>query len=267
MSTPDITALWSGVIRERLDDHLAATGSIGRGEGTVHSDLDVIRLDEGPVPRLQALVDAGIEVDRQGVGPHSGILPRSADEWTAQVHDWVTHPAENRGVVLTGLLADAAHPVRQVAGRVVPDSPIVADMLRDALSTRVPRITGVLSRGTVGLKSELLTPVVKLARWAALASGADALSTPDRLMAADPHFLSSAQVADLQRAFETVLSLQVDLDLGLVPHMAVDRRGGIVLSSLATDTVTDLSKVARTLRGVHKVLAYNLSTSSFSGSR
>lgn len=266
---PEVTAEWSQAVRDRLDGNLAATGSVGRGEAVPSSDLDVIRLGPGPTPGFDALLAAGVSGDANGVRPTGGALPVTAGQWREDAGRWMARPDQNLAVVRLGLLADACDhtgttPVTLAAAEGFSSSPMLADMLRDAVSTCPPRLTGLWRKNSVDLKAEVLTPIVKIARWAALASGSSELSTPARLAAPDAQYLDPSTARDLQVAFTDALSLRVDLDLGVVDGRVFQRFERITVTALPPDVARRLRAATTTVRHTVRALRYLLSTSTFS---
>lgn len=259
-----ITDQWSREIRDRLDASLAATGSTGRGEATPSSDLDVIRLSSGPTPRFDALRSAGVRLDAHGALPTAQELPASADGWLTEAPAWIARPRESKGVVKIGLLADAHADVRNAASHDFASSPILADMLRDALAVSPPRTTGLWSRNSVDLKQELLSPTTKIARWASLASGTGEVSTIQRLSTSSPEFLDTDSAAALSDAFREALGLLLDLDLGIVDKQVFERSGRVMLTALPPRRRSAIQSATRNLRSTTATLRYLLSTSAFS---
>ncbi len=262
-----LTARWSTALRDRLDGTLAATGSVGRGEATPASDLDVVRLAPGPTPGFTALLAEGITGDAEGVSPTTSALPADRAAWTAAVADWSARPCDDRGVVKTGLLADAADPVGDIcrtAATTVPGTPMVPEMLRDALSHTPPRSRGLFRADAIALKEDLLTPVVKIARWASLASGSAARGTVTRLNdAADAGLLDRTEAMTLSASYRAGLALSLDLALGTGPTRVFERRGRVMFSAMTQERSRLLRDAAEGLRGIQRTLQYRLSTSSF----
>lgn len=265
----EVTAEWSQGLRARLDDNLAATGSVGRGEAIFTSDLDVIRLAPGPSPGFDALLAAGVRADANGVRPTGGVLPVSAKNWQQDARRWMARPDADSAVVRLGLLADATPPVPgdgtvTAAADGFSNSPMLADMLRDAVSTCPPRLTGLWRKNSVDLKAEVLTPIVKIARWAALASGSSETSTVARLAAAESRYLEPATARHLQEAFADAVALRVDLDLGIADTQVFQRFGRITVTALPDDAAQRLRAAGTTVRHTVRTLRYLLSTSAFS---
>lgn len=256
-----IAEMWSEWLISHLDDCIAATGSTGRGEALPGSDLDTIRLSAGSTPSLEKLISSGlIRPDSLGATAHSLALPQTDTEWRSAAMKWVSDPAKDKGVVKIGLLADASSPIHKEAFSLAPGSPLIPEMLRDALSAHTPRVHGWFSAATLHLKDELLTPLVKLARWGALAAGTPSRSTMQRFQLADGQFLPAP---DLMKAYDIALNLRLDIDLELLPHGVFDRRGRIVLSALPRERRTELVTAVNTLRHTQSQLKYHLSTSAF----
>ncbi|MBB1025408.1 hypothetical protein G6019_13445, partial [Dietzia sp. DQ12-76] len=200
---------WSDAVRRELTARLGpsvspavwVTGSVGRGEAVPGSDLETLavvvdpgdpgRPDDRTVRRAVASTDLSHEPWFAETSPASAADPRlirSVAGWTRAADGWADAPARDLGVVHLGLLSDA-RPLTddhddpgllpRIAVRAVADHPVIlTDILADALSTRasVPsRLTRALrSDPVVDLKHCVLTPVVKLARWAALRAGVTA---------------------------------------------------------------------------------------------
>ncbi|WP_286954801.1 MULTISPECIES: putative nucleotidyltransferase substrate binding domain-containing protein [Corynebacterium] len=262
-----VAADWSRRICDFLDPTLVATGSLGRGEGMPGSDVDVLRIHPGDTPGLSSLYAAGILQDNHGVTAQNSFLPSTEKQWERKAPFWTDNPREEFGVVMTGLLADAASQrLRSAAFENTPDSPMVAEMLRDSINRRPPRISGIFPRRSFDLKSEALNPLIKIARWGALSSGADShpLSTPHRLRSIQPRFLSEAQCEAMQRAFHTVFTLRLDISFNLMKESVLDRRGNVIVKNLPAETQKELIAAVATTRSIQKALAYLLSTSSFS---
>ena len=259
----EVAAGWSEKVRSLLDVPLAATGSIGRGEATPLSDVDVIRIVEGATPKLQRLSELG-KVDSNGVAGNSWALPKDSAAWSAAAPRWADQPEQDLAVVKIGLLADAADSVRRAAAESVPGSRMIAEMLRDSLSTTAPKL-GLRrwSHSSVAVKDQLLTPVVKLARWAALSSGSEALSTPARLASAAPFTMSADESRDLAEAFSIIFAVKMDLDLGLIDSDCVGHRGRLILPALPRDRATSVVSAAATVRGIQNAAAFRLTTSSY----
>lgn len=262
-----LTARWSTALSDRLDDNLAATGSVGRGEATPASDLDAIRLAPGPTPGFTGLLTDGIIGDDDGVSPATSVLPGDRAAWTAALAGWCARPGDDRGVVKTGLVADAADPVGELpraAAAAVPGTPMVTEMLRDALSHTPPRTIGLFHADSFALKEDLLTPVVKISRWAALTSGSAACGTVTRLTdAAAAGLLGHTEAVALRESYRAGLALALDLALGTGPTSIFERRGRVVFSALPRERSQRLRRAVTDLRGVQRTLRYRLSTSSY----
>lgn len=133
---------------------------------------------------------------------------------------------------------------------------MIPEMLRNALSVMVPNLgTHRWSHWRVAVKEHLLTPVVKLARWGALASGCSELSTPQRLTSVSRFALSQSEAPELGEAFSVFLAAKLDLDLGLIDDTCTDHRGRLILPSLARSRASAIVAAAVAVRGVQKAAA------------
>lgn len=141
---------------------------------------------------------------------------------------------------------------------------MIPEMLRNALSVMVPNLgTHRWSHWRVAVKEHLLTPVVKLARWGALASGCSELSTPQRLTSVSRFALSQSEAPELGEAFSVFLAAKLDLDLGLIDDTCTDHRGRLILPSLARSRASAIVAAAVAVRGVQKAAALRLSASGY----
>lgn len=299
---PALAAAWSEVLRhgvatgarlasEACDWTWFVSGSVARGEAAPGSDVETMVVlgdavdDAGKTEALGRAADAHALLERCGIpGDANGVLAsrprfcRRSRSWSMGIERWTADPKSDRGVVMTGLLADST------GVGATPDVP------RDALRTRVVAATGrhpevrramlqdatavrasVPSRlrvfathaDTVDLKLAAIDPVVKIARWAGLSAGSDALSTPGRLDdAAAAKVLDVDDASALRDCFAWLLRFRWRLRAGAF----VDGRrvGDVVsLSEMAPQERAMLRSVAREVSGVSRKLTYLASTSAF----
>ncbi|PAY23829.1 hypothetical protein CEY15_06200 [Dietzia natronolimnaea] len=288
---------WSDGVRRELTARLGpavsravwVSGSVGRGEAVPGSDLETLavvvdpdaprdpgRPDGRAVRRAVASTDLSHEPWFAETSPASAADPRlirSVAGWTRAADGWADAPARDLGVVHLGLLADArpltdGHDdpelLPRIAARAVAGHPgILTDILADALSTRasVPsRLTRALrSDPVVDLKACVLTPVVKLARWAALRAGVTATSTDARLeLAADPRVLPDDRWEALRAATRFAARLRWEVRL----RAGSDGPGSdrVPLSALTTAERAGLRSTAREIAGAQRTLDYLRST-------
>ena len=225
--TPAVTlaGAWSEVLRHAVaaaarlvaaDDALPwawfVSGSVARGEAAPGSDVETMTAiednvdDDGKIALLARAAEVHALLERCGVlGDANGVLAsrprfcRRQSSWADGVERWSADPREDRGVVMTGLLADSRGVLTgsavsedflqaQTVAAAVRNYPVRQAMLQDATVVRAAfpsRLrTFATQADSVDLKLVAMDPVVKIARWAALSAGSGALYTPDRLDAA-----------------------------------------------------------------------------------
>ena len=135
---------------------------------------------------------------------------------------------------------------------------VLVDVLADALATRagVPSRLGRTFRAdpVVDLKASVLTPVVKLARWAALRAGVTATATDRRLeLAADPAVLPPDRWEALRTAARVVARLRWEVRLRGSDGPGSDR---VPLSALTAAERAGLRSAAREIAGAQRTLDY-----------
>lgn len=297
-----VAEAWSAVTRAALatsarlvspDIHWYASGSVGRGDALPGSDLETLVVHSADVTSESALAQAahvhdllaccGFRADDNGAVASRMRFNRSAQDWAVGIGRWAADPAADRGVVMIGLLADAV-PVgdgpdlREQAGIAARAQPVaLAAMLQDSTFARayVPSRLRVLTSGDGGVdvKHAAVDPVVRIARWAALSCGSDALPTADRIAAAagtpylDP---DDARVLAKCHAIASSIRWRVRAarwnsggSPGLNGDVAnFDER--VELSELSPQDRTALRSIGRELTGVRRKLDYLASTSTFS---
>ncbi|ORA72037.1 hypothetical protein BST26_06320 [Mycolicibacterium insubricum] len=238
----------------------------------------------------ELLSRCGFAADPHGAFAARARFNRSLDDWTAGIDRWTSEPEADRGVVMAGLLADAVAvsggpelPDLVAGGPGVASAPpalveppdlrcrtgaamrahpqSLAAMLQDACYERaaVPsrlRIFGGAS--TADVKRAAVDPVVRIARWAAVSAGSDALTTPDRLAAAaGSRFLDAADAATLSRCYTIASSIRRRTrDLG--------EDGVLEMAALAPRDRTALRGIGREVTRIARTLNYLASTSAFS---
>jgi CBS domain-containing protein len=307
--TPALTlaAAWSEVLRHSVaaSARLIAgdgetrwtwfvSGSVARGEAAPGSDVEtMIALDNAVVDaektelmasaaEVHALLErCGVRGDANGVLASRPRFCRRLGSWSDGIERWSADPREDRGVVMSGLMADATGVLTQAeAGR--PE--LAANALRTqtvaALGRSYPGRQAMLQDATtvranfpsrlrmftthadsVDLKLAAIDPVVKIARWAALSAGSDALPTLDRLDAA-AKILDADDVSSLRECFGWLVRFRWRTRAGTW------LRGGRVsdvvsLSETAPQERAVLRSVAREVAGISRKLTYLASTSTF----
>jgi CBS domain-containing protein len=211
-------------------------GSYGRREPAPSSDIDSALAWEGEAPPgLTALAQAVVEdLERSGFAPdpHAAnaskrLFARSASEWRSTIAHWLEHPGEDNVLIAVSLLLDgrvvAAHgqppDVLDILAEGRHHSPLLRLLQRLAVTYRPP--TGFLRdivvehggehRGHFNIKRGGLLPIVDIARYAGIAAGTTATSTPERLRAAAAAgILEDDQAISLGEAFDLFTELRLE---------------------------------------------------------
>ncbi|MHA7664831.1 putative nucleotidyltransferase substrate binding domain-containing protein [Mycolicibacterium sp. HS_4_1] len=293
-STPavDVAASWSHMLRSGVAAAVRLTstnlpwswfvsGSVARGEAVSGSDVETLVMIEDDADQDEALTAAaavhavlersGVRADANGVLASRPRFCRSANAWSDGITHWTSDPRADRGVVMTGVLADsrAVHladstlaedllraQVVRAAGHHYPARQYLlqdATMLRATFPSRLRMLTN--QSDTVDLKLAAIDPIVKIARWAALSAGATGLSTPSRLDAAGAaNVLDADDVSSLRECFTVLLRFRWTSRAG------TDQ---VVLSELPPQERAMLRSVAREVAGISRKLAFLASTSAF----
>jgi CBS domain-containing protein len=210
-------------------------GSNGRREAVLSSDVDsavAFRNDVGPAETVRyraafaevgdVLRSAGLSSDPHGASAQHASFARTNADWWAAARQWLAHPAENQGAIMTSLLVDGrpihGDPGLPAAAKVFGDlrrhPGTMRLLLQESLARRAkkPNARGVLSRrsGAFDVKDHAVLPIVNLARWAALSVGSAALPTTDRLRAASGSAMLPQHQADtLVEVFEVLQRLRL----------------------------------------------------------
>jgi CBS domain-containing protein len=274
------------------------SGSVARGEAAPGSDVETMVVfddvvdDTGKAALLARAAEVHALLERCGVrGDANGVLAsrprfgRRLRSWTEGIESWATDPAADRGVVMTGLTADSVgivagvptasahlgisdHALRATTVAAVGRSYVARQsLLQDATTLRAgfpSRLRMFASGGdVVDLKRAAVDPVVKIARWAALSAGSDAVSTADRLdAAAAANILDGDDVSSLQDCFTWLLRFRWRHRVG--PWLRDERvTDNVVLSEAAPQERAVLRSVAREVAGISRKLTYLASTQSF----
>ncbi len=263
------------------------SGSVGRGEAIPGSDVEtLISLDDSVdhdekstamvlAADVHAMLErCGLKPDANGVLASRGRFCRRRSNWSAGIERWCAEPAEDRGVVMTGLLSDCmavgqpADGLRAEtldAARRHPQA--LRAMLQDATAVRagIPSRLRVFAThaDTVDVKAAAVEPVVKIARWAAMSAGSDSVFTLERLdHAAAAGTLDADDAATLRECYAAL------------SHVRWRRRAGawidgdhvtdvISLSALSPQERATLRAIGREVNGIRRKLAFLASTPSF----
>lgn len=305
--TPTLTlaAAWSEVLRHSVasatrlvagDASLGWTwvvsGSVGRGEAIPGSDVETLMVvddevdDAGKTDLMARAADVHAVMERCGLLPDpNGVLAsrgrfcRRRASWAESAERWCATPAEDRGVVMAGLLVDSADVLDPTGGGVelrsqtieaaLQHPAVLRAMLQDATSSRagIPSRLRVFASqsDTVDLKAAAVDPIVKIARWGALSAGSQATATLDRLIDA-----AGAKILDIDDA-----STLKDCYLSLSRIRWRTRAGSwidtgrvsedVSLSELAPQERAALRTVGHEVSGIRRKLNFLASTSSSFG--
>lgn len=288
----DVAGAWSQLLRCGVAAAVRLTpidrpwswfvsGSVARGEAVAASDVEtLIVLDDdaerdevlNAAAEVHALLErCGVRADTNGVLASRPRFCRSASAWSEGIARWAADPREDRGVVMTGVLADSRavylgdtavteNLLRAQVVRAAGESyPVRQYMLQDATALRAafPSRLRMLTKQSdaVDLKLAAIDPLVKMARWAALSAGSAALPTLSRLTAAGAaNVLDADDVSILRDCFAALLRFR---------WMSRAGRDQVVLSQLPPQERAMLRSAAREVAGISRKLAYLASTSAF----
>jgi CBS domain-containing protein len=269
-----------------------ATGSYARREPFPSSDVDSALAWEGadddPELReqLRALAQrvadglgaGGLRNDTQKAVATSPLFARSVDGWLRAIRAWVEDPDRDRGLILFNVVveSDAVWGSTAVAARIAEASVhargrerMLDRLAAAALAERPP--TGFLRdfvlhstgerKGVLDIKRGGLLPIESLARWAGLAAGVGAASTPSRLRAAEAAgTLEEADAAVLRDALELLSALRMEhqveqLRAGRPPDNLIDPKS---LPPLTRSSLKEAFRaVARVQRGIGVRLGFS----------
>lgn len=309
---PALAAGWSEVLRGGVaaavrltsidgapDWNWFVSGSVARGEAAPGSDVETMVAlsdavsDERKVALMARAAEVHALLERCGIqGDGNGVLAsrprfcRRMASWTEGIERWAADPREDRGVVMTGLMADAAA-VGLADAAVAGRHPGIAEdvlrartveaaqrhyaarqaMLDDATTLRAgfPSRLRIFSRhaDTVDMKPAMVDPVVKIARWAGLSAGSVAVSTLDRLDAAGAaNILDAEDVSTLHECFLWLTRFRWRLRAG--PWLQGRPVSDVVtLADIAPHERAVLRGVHREVAGISRKLTFLASTSAF----
>lgn len=263
------------------------SGSVGRGEAIPGSDIETLialddHIDTDAKSRAMVLAaDTHALLERCGIGPDAnGVLAsrgrfcRRRASWRESTERWCAEPAEDRGVVMTGLLADCvavgdradglpAHALD--AARRHPQA--LRAMLQDATAVRasIPSRLRVFATHVDGVdvKQAAAEPLVKIARWAAMSAGSDARRTLERLdCAAAAGTLDADDAATLRECYAAASHIRWRQRAGA--WIDGDRVTDVIsLSALSPQERATLRAIGREVNGIRRKLAFLASIPSF----
>jgi CBS domain-containing protein len=305
--TPALTlaAAWSEVLRHGVgaaarlcegvdpgDWTWFVSGSVARGEAAPGSDVETMivvadSVDEaGKDTLLTHAADVHAVLERCGiVGDANGVLAsrprfcRRRRSWIEGIDRWASTPREDRGVVMTGLMADSTGvwggmdlPEDELRAATVaaarPNYAVRQAMLQDATTIRatLPSRLRVFAThaDAVDVKLAAIDPVVKIARWAGLSVGSERQSTLGRLDdAAAAQVLDADDVSTLRDCFIWLVRFRWRIRAAAFDGEGRAGDDVVSLSETAPQERAMLRSVAREVAGISRKLTYLASTSSF----
>jgi CBS domain-containing protein len=224
---------------------------------------------------VHALLErCGVPPDGNGVMASRGRFCRRRQNWADSIERWCAEPGQDRGVVMTGLLADAAgvtglgDDLRSQTVDAARHHPQArAAMLQDATAVRanIPSRLRIFAMqdDTVDMKLAAVDPIVKIARWGALSAGSTETSTLQRLDdAATGKLLDADDASILRDCYVSLSRIRWRMRAGawLKGEPVTER---VSLSALAPADRATVRTVAREVGGIRRKLAFLASTSSF----
>ena len=292
-SSAELAASWSELCATAVaaavrcvgdDGQWYLSGSVARGEALPGADLETLVVRGPQRPAADALAGAsavhellsrcGFPEDTHGAFAARARFNRTGAQWAAGITGWAGAPAADRGVVMTGLLSDAV-PVAGgpdlrgqtgIAARAHPAA--LAAMLQDATHARaqVPSRLRVLGGDApVDVKRAVIDPVVRIARWAALSCGSDAVRTTDRLAAAaGTRYLDAADAQTLDRCYRIGTAIRWRIAAAAFAPARPGSAAPVTMSDLPPRDRAALRGIGAELTGITRKLRYLASTSAFS---
>jgi CBS domain-containing protein len=263
-----------------------ALGSNGRREPVLSSDIDAavvfaetVNTEEAMASYRSAFDDVttllgrcGFSIDLHGAVPGRVLFARTRSEWRAAARQWRDAPLQHNGMMMTSLLLDA----RPIQGD--PGAPVMAEVFGDMRRhpgtlrlllaeslvhrARLRSMRDLLGRrnGTFDLKTHALRPVADIARWAALAVGATALSTSERLAAAaGSAMFPTDQAETLIEVFEVLQKTRLRYQLAQVQRgeaptdLLVMHKLSPLDRSLVEQAVREIAAVQRRMTNIAQV--------------
>ncbi|WP_168699283.1 putative nucleotidyltransferase substrate binding domain-containing protein [Gordonia paraffinivorans] len=253
-------------------------GSNARREPVLSSDVDsAVVFDDALDPAShtayreafaeldEVLRGAGIAVDANGAVASKPLFSRSRSAWQTAIRGWVDEPLENKGMIFTSLILDG-RALRTAGTEHVPGDEMIAALradprtmrllLEESLATRarLRTVRDVLTgrAGTFDLKSHALTPLVNIARWAALSVDSAEVNTRARLRAASGSpMLSDDDATTLLEVFDVLQRMRLRyqvarFDRGEAPTDVVEmKRLSPLDRSLVGQAVREIAGVQR----------------------
>lgn len=258
------------------------SGSVGRGEAVPGSDVETLVAladdvdDDGKTHALtlaaevHALLEGcGLALDDNGVLASRLRFCRRDASWADGIERWAAEPDKDRGVVMLGLLADAWS-VTEVERRERLRPHVIAAARRHPIARKSMLQDATFVRGTIpsrlrifatqvdraDLKSAVIDPIVKIARWGALSANSEALTTMERLNDAAAASVLEAGDAESLRDCYVALS-RIRWRLRTSPWLSGERVDDVVsMSDLAPQERATLRTIGREVSGIRRKLDF-----------
>jgi CBS domain-containing protein len=176
-----------------------------------------------------------------GVNATDPRFSRSLRNWRDAADAWQVSPAGQDPMVLTSMLTDARGIARpdvglslgNLLGRAQPSRQLLETMLRWAIALKPP--VGFVGNfvvehsgehhGQLDLKRAGLMPIASIGQWAAVVTGAQHGSTPERLKRAyDASILTKDEADSLERAFVMIYELLLEREAAALGAGAASNR-------------------------------------------
>lgn len=262
-------------------------GSTARREPVLSSDVDsAVSLDDSVADEIdryraafgevdEVLRNAGLRVDANGALASKPLFARTHSQWQAAARGWIDDPLAGKGMIFTSLMLDGRQVRGGGASSATPAVAMIAGLRRDprtmnlllaeTLSTRArlrSRRDVLTGRGNVvDIKKHAVTPLVNIARWAAVSVGSTDVDTRGRLRAASgSEMLPDEQASMLIEVFDVLqrvrLRYQVaQFDNGDPPGDRFDVRQLSPLDrSLLGQAVREIAGVQRRMSTMSRLL-------------
>ncbi len=210
-------------------------GSNARREPVLSSDVDsAVSFDDSVTAEQivayrvafaevdEILRGAGMAIDSNGAIASMPLFARTHAQWRAAAQEWLAKPLENKGMIFTSLLLDerpiwgdrGLSAVAEVFGDLRSHPRTMSLLLSESLSkkARLRSMRDVLAGrgGTFDIKQHALSPLVNIARWAALSVESGALDTRTRLSsAAGSQMLPADHATTLIEVFEVLQRIRL----------------------------------------------------------
>lgn len=235
------------------------------------ADLDGYR--EAFAELDEMLRGAGLTVDTNGAIASKPLFSRTRGQWRTASRGWIDAPLENKGMIFTSLILDgrplfgsrresrSPAPGVEMIGALRADPRTMRLLLEESLSTkaRLRSMRDVLTRrgDSFDIKTHALTPLVNIARWAALSVESTEVNTRARLqVAAGSALLPDDDATTLTEVFDVLqrvrLRYQVaQFDRGETPTDVLEmKRLSPLDRSLVAQAVREIAGVQRRMAGM-----------------